>query len=268
MLVAIINEIGITFLSIFFSFFTSMGITVRVKLKMSWIIMVTMFIIVFINIAFIINEIIKSIMFRNKKQMQEVDPDVKGTEGDEQLKAGKGSPHQHDDGIAMFNEPDGKKPKRINPKKIKANKDDISSQNSAFVSSNDGKKTSGFQKPGSSGKGSSGSNENNIIQNSSNDSSDGKTPAGEPKGKKDIRKSGYGQTAIQNQISMRRAGQGLGERAREDFADDVLVESDAGFDNPPPAKKPTRKTRKKKVAAKETPGQVKLGAPDYEGDMF
>ena len=209
LLVAIINEIGITFLSIFFSFFTSMGITVRVKLKMSWIIMVTMFVIVFLNIAFIINEIIKSIMFRNKKQMQEVDPDVKGTEGDEHLKGGKGSPHG-DDGIAIFNEPEGKegkKPKRINPKKIKANKDDISSQNSGVVSSLDGKKTAGGARaPGSSGQGSSG--DNNIIHNSSS-SSDGKTPGGAPgekKAPKDIRKSGYGQTAIQNQISMRKAG--------------------------------------------------------------
>lgn len=248
-----------------------MGITVRVKLKMSWIIMVTMFVIVFLNIAFIINEIIKSIMFRNKKQMQEVDPDVKGTEGDEHLKGGKGSPHG-DDGIAIFNEPDGKKPKRINPKKIKANKDDISSQNSGVVSSLDGKKTAGgagaFRAQGSSGQGSSG--DNNIINNSSNDSSDGKTPQGEKKAPKDIRKSGYNQTAIQNQISMRRAGQGLGDRAKEDFADDVLIESDAGFDEPQGVtKKPTRKTRKKKIAKDSTaaPG-AGFAKPDAEGDMF
>lgn len=98
LLVAIIDQIGITFLSIFFSFFTSMGITVRVKLKMAWIIMITMFILVFLNVAFIINEIIKSIIAKNKKKFDASnEPDVRGTEGDEQLKNGKLSPHGDDD---------------------------------------------------------------------------------------------------------------------------------------------------------------------------
>lgn len=66
-----------------------MGITVRVKLKMSWVIITFMFILVFINTAFIINEIIKGIMNTRKKPTQErdMDPGIQGTEGDEaQLK--------------------------------------------------------------------------------------------------------------------------------------------------------------------------------------
>ena len=92
-MLAIINEVGITFLSIFFSFFTSMGITVRVKLKMSWIIIIVMYILIFLNIAFIINEIVKQSIYRNKKKVTDATSEFRGTEGDEQgLKDGRSSP--------------------------------------------------------------------------------------------------------------------------------------------------------------------------------
>lgn len=194
LLIMIINEVGITFLSIFFSFFTSMGITVRVKLKMSWIIITVLFILVFLNIAFVINEVIRSVM-NSKKTQRDIDPEIKGTEEAElDLKGGRISPPLDEDDL-------GRKISKKNPKKSMKGKREAPQ----FTDKPSSKEQSGRPNSSSTDKHTAGrpsSNDDGAYIPAENPT---KKPKKEAK-KKDIRKTGHGKDTIQNQIDMRRQG--------------------------------------------------------------